>query len=312
MSQDTALSPEPLADAPTSSALALFASVSRLHIIAIACLGCITFGWILTGRYLFGVAAICGFDWFIVNLLNRVVDLKEDKENQIVGTGFVERNKRSLRVGSWSLLLLSLLVSHWYWPWLTPFRGTYQALGLIYNYPILPGGRRLKDMYLLKNSASAMGFMITVFAYPLVYASYLEGPLLTEGVTWWTVVFAAAFFFPFELSYEVIYDLRDLAGDAKAGVQSFPVVHGQEGAVRIIDGLIVSSVLLMALGYGLGFVPWKLFIMIVAPVLQWLLYKSFIKQGVTAGHCIFLTWLGAALLATYHLWVFFELPGAAL
>ena len=62
--------------------LALFASVSRLHIVAIAALGTFTFGWLFTGRHLPQLAAITAFDWFLVNLLNRVVDLPEDRQEQ--------------------------------------------------------------------------------------------------------------------------------------------------------------------------------------------------------------------------------------
>jgi len=50
------------------------ASIGRLHIVAIAVAGTFTFGWLFTGRYLWAIAALAGFDWFLVNLLNRVVD----------------------------------------------------------------------------------------------------------------------------------------------------------------------------------------------------------------------------------------------
>ena len=42
--------------------------------------------------------AICALDWFIVNLLNRVVDLEEDKVNRITGVAFVDRNRRAIVV----------------------------------------------------------------------------------------------------------------------------------------------------------------------------------------------------------------------
>ena len=34
-----------------------------------------SFGWIFTGEYPWLLAAVCAVDWFVVNLLNRVVDL---------------------------------------------------------------------------------------------------------------------------------------------------------------------------------------------------------------------------------------------
>ena len=73
-----------------------FASISRLHIVAIAALGTLTFGWLFTGERPWLLAAVCALDWFLVNLLNRVVDLKEDAANQITGVDFVQRHRRAI------------------------------------------------------------------------------------------------------------------------------------------------------------------------------------------------------------------------
>ena len=108
----------------------------------------------------------------------------------------------------------------------------------------------------------------------------------------------------------MIYDLRDAPGDAEAAVQTFPVVHGQRIAVRIIDGLIAASLLVLATGYAAGQLPWRLFIMSAAPLLQLVLYKRMLRRELTSRDCVQLTWLGAALLLSYHLWVLLELPGA--
>ena len=289
---------------------AVFASVTRLHIVAIAALGTLTFGWIFTGTYPWLLVGICATDWFVVNLLNRVVDLEEDTANAIVGTGFVARHRRAVLALGFGLLATSFVVVHMLCPSITWLRAGYHALGLTYNWRLLPGGRRIKELYFWKNTASAMGFMITVFAYPLAQAGWGAGTV--DDVSALTIIWAAAFFFPFELSYEVIYDLRDAPGDAAAGVKTYPVVHGVAGAVRIIDGLILCSSAALVAGWLAGDVPWRLFIMIVAPALQLLLYKRALKAGVTSRLCVGLTWMGAALLATYHLWYLAELPGSGL
>ena len=90
----------------------IFYSVGRFHIVAIASLGTFTFGWLLLGRYPFGLAALSALDWFLVNLLNRVVDLKEDAENGIPGTAWVARNRRPILVAGFSLLIGSLIATH--------------------------------------------------------------------------------------------------------------------------------------------------------------------------------------------------------
>lgn len=299
------VSPKPQMSIPQP--LRLFASVSRLHIVAIATLGCFTFGWLFTERYLFGVALITASDWFIVNLLNRVVDLREDRANAIVGTGFVDRNKKPLTIAGFALLFASLGAGHFFWPALLPFRICYHALGLAYNWPILPGPsgrRRIKQLYFFKNTASAVGFMLTVFAYPLAVA-----PLRVSTAT---VVMTGVFFFLFELSYEVLYDLRDMEGDRLASAMTYPVVHGERGAIFIIDGLIATATAALLGGYLFGVLPWRIFVMIGGPVLQVIVYKRALKRGICASDCIRLTWYGTGLLLAYHLWVVLGLPGVGI
>ena len=284
------------------SALVLLASVSRLHIVAIAALGTFTFAWLLYGRHAWALSAVCALDWFLVNLLNRVVDLKEDAANGITGTAFVARHRRAILALGFGLLAASLGLVHPLFPSVTPLRLAFHALGFAYNWPLFPGGRRIKQLYFWKNTASATGFMLTVFGYPLAAAGHAQLGLRGIGA-------AAAFFFLFELSYEVIYDLRDAPGDAGAGVRTYPVVHGQGGALRIIDGLIVASLVALVAGYATSALPWRVFIMVVAPVLQLVMYKRAVKRGLTSADCIGLTWLGAGLLFSYHLWVAAGLPG---
>lgn len=291
--------------------LRLLASVVRLHIVAIAGLGTLTFGWLFTGRYLWLVAAVSSFDWFLVNLLNRVVDRKEDRANAIAGSDWAWEHRRGVTAAGAGLLLGSLPLVHLLLPTVTPFRLGYHSLGLVYNYRLRPGWRRLKQLYFWKNTASAVGFLLTVFCYPLA-AAWTGRLALAPSVTTLTLALAALYFFLFELSYEVIYDLRDAPGDAQARVSTYPVVHGLRAAVWIVDGLIVSSALVLALGYASGAVPWRLFIMVCAPLIQLAYYKRALRRGISSSDCVRLTWIGAGLLLTYHLWVVLRLPGAEL
>lgn len=283
-------------------------SIGRIHIVAIGALGTFTFGYLFTDRHLYGLAAVSGLDWFLVNWLNRVVDLKEDAVNGIRGTDLVGRSPRAFAIFGFSVLAASFVALHLVFPEITPLRAGYHALGLAYNYPFLPGKRRIKELYFWKNTASAVGFLITVLAYPLA----VSGGRFPQGITVPTILLAGLFFFTFELSYEVIYDLRDAPGDAQAGVRTYPVVHGEKGAVRIIDGLLAGSAVLLVAGYASSIVPWRLFIMIAAPLIQLVVYKRALRRGITSATCIGLTWLGAGLLFTYHLWIHFRLPGADL
>lgn len=311
----TAARRAPIAALRSSSALrsVLVAfSVGRLHIVAIGALGTFTFGWLFTGRYPWLLAAVTALDWFLVNLLNRVVDLPEDRENRIVGTDFVAAHRRAIQAVGFTLLGGSLLLVHLVTPGITWLRVAFHALGLAYNWPLLPGRRRIKQLYFWKNTASATGFMLTVFGYPLA-ASALGWGELPAGIHPATIALTALFFFTFELSYEVIYDLRDAPGDRIAGVRTYPVVHGERGAIHIIDGLIGASMATLVVGYASGVIPWRIFIMIAAPALQLVLYKRALgraePRGITSGDCVGITWIGAGLLFTYHLWVIAGLPG---
>jgi len=282
-------------------------SVGRFHIVAIAALACLTFGWAFTGRYLWLAVGACALDWFLVNLLNRIVDLREDTANGIVGTGFVARHRRPLTVVAGVLGPASLVGTHLLAPALTPLRLGYHALGAVYNYRLLPARQRLKELYALKNTASDLGFLITCFGYPLAAVGGLDALRPDLGVP--GLVLFGAFFFLFELSFEVIYDLRDVAGDREAGVRSFAVVHGVRGAVWIADALMLGSLVVLVAGYALGHVPWRLAVMGAAPAAQLVIYRRWLADGVQAKHCLQLTWLGALLLALYHGWILLGLPG---
>jgi 4-hydroxybenzoate polyprenyltransferase len=289
--------------------LALLATVSRIHIVAIAALGTFTFGWLLFGVHMWALAAISALDWFLVNILNRVVDLREDRANAIVGTDFVADHRRAVLFGGFGLLLASLAGVWLVFPWLLPLRLAYHTLGFAYNWPLFPGGRRIKELYFWKNTASATGFLITVFAYPLAASGWTHDRPLASGIGWATIACAAAFFFLFELSYEVIYDLRDAEGDRAAGVRTYPVVHGERGAVRIADALLLGAIAVLAVGYAAHALPWRIFVMIAAPMLQLAVYKRALRRGITSSDCVALTWLGAGLLLAYHLWIAAGLPG---
>jgi 4-hydroxybenzoate polyprenyltransferase len=284
--------------------------ISRLHITMIAALGVLTFGWLFIGTHPWLLAVVCALDWYIVNLNNRLVDMEEDETNQISGTRFIGRNRRKLLVFVFVLLTASLVVFHFLNPAITAMRIACHFLGLCYNWPILPGKRRLKQLYFWKNTASALGFLITVFGYPLATACRHSRPhCFPFGITWETIVFSAVFFFLFEISYEIIYDMRDVKGDARVGIRTYPVVHGMRTAVAITDALIFSSMAVLVAGYILGPVPWRIFIMIGAPFLQFIVYKQALRRGISAADCIRITWMGVGLLVVYNVWVFAGLPG---
>lgn len=276
--------------------------IGRFHIVAIAALAALVFGWLFTGRVDILVAAFVALDWCLVNLLNRVVDLPEDARNGIPGTAIVAAAAKPITYVAVGALVGSFALSAWLLPALTPWRLAYHALGIAYNYPVLPTrARRLKATYAAKNLASALGFMLTVFAYPLAAG----GPLTMTPVG---IAVLAAWFFTFELAYEVVYDMRDVPGDAAEGVPTFPVVHGLPTAARLVDGLLITSNAVLLGGYAAGLVGWREVVMVVAPAFLFIFYRRCLPRGLTTADCVTATLVGAGLLAAYGAWIAAGLP----
>ena len=307
------MSPQGLTSFPNAATirtLQIFVSVSRLHISLIAGLGAFTFGWLFTGNYPWLIAFVCALDWFIVNVINRVVDVKEDRAAGIAHTEYVHQNRRLILITIVSLLLASLVVVLFLKPAITGLRIVCHLLGACYNWPLLSKKRRLKQIYFWKNIASGIGFLLTVFGYPLADAYWVKGlQVLPPGISWMTVAFSAVFFFLFILSYELIYDLRDVLGDAMMEIRTYAVVHGERTTINIVYGLIFSSIMILVAGYIISVVPWRIFIMVAAPIIQLIMFKRASLRGISAKDCIRITWIGVALLFIYHVWVAARLPG---
>ena len=271
-------------------------AIARYHIMLVAMVACVVFGWLMTGRYPVALALVVGLDWFLINLMNRVTDIDEDLKNQIPGTERVARRKKLLTAVAFALMGGSFLVTFLVWPSLTVWRVVVQGIGLGYNYDIVPTPRglsRFKEIYLLKNFGSSVLFVLTCFVYPL--AADPEARMMS----WAGVVTLALFFVPFELTYEILYDLRDIDGDRAEGVPTYPVVHGPEGARKIIDGLLIGSSLVLVAGLGLGAIGLREGLMLAAPVIQWVFYRPRYRRGLTPRDCILLTHLGTGLLLFY-------------
>lgn len=278
-----------------SSAVSDALAIARYHIVMVAMVACVAFGWVETGQRLWLVALVCGLDWFLINLMNRITDLAEDEKNGIAGTARVARHRRALTVGAAVLMLGSFVATHLAWPALTPFRVAVQLIGLGYNYPIVPtlkGLSRFKEMYFFKNFGSSVLFVLTGFVYPLAVAERIA--------SWGTIACLVCFFVPFELTYEILYDLRDLEGDRAENVPTYPVVHGPVVARRIIDGLLIGASLSLVVGLGTGALGLREGLMLAAPAIQLAFYRPRLARGLTARDCIVLTHLGSAQVA---LWI---------
>ena len=282
-----------------AAALADAAAITRFHILLIGAVAAVVFGWLMTGRYPWALGAIAGLDWFLINLMNRVTDLEEDRQNGIRGTERVARQKTAITIGSFALLVGSIVATHFVWPALTPWRIAVQVIGLGYNYKLVPtprGWSRFKEIYFFKNFGSSVLFVLTCFVYPLAVAAD-EG--IPRIVGWPAIATLVLFFIPFELTYEILYDLRDLEGDRAQGVPTYPVVHGALRSRQIIDGLLLGASVVLVVGVLAGWLGLRELLMLVAPALQLALYRRWWARGLTPRDCIVLTHVGTAQLVLF-------------
>jgi 4-hydroxybenzoate polyprenyltransferase len=292
-----------------SSAVADALAITRYHIMLVAMAASLVFGWLMTGRHLWAILPIVGLDWFLINLMNRVTDIDEDLENEIRGTERVARHKRLLTVGSFVLMVGSIAATHLVWPALTPWRLAVQIIGLGYNYDLVPTPRglsRFKEIYFLKNFGSAVLFVLTCFVYPLALDP------AARVMSWPAIVALVVFFIPFELTYEILYDLRDLEGDRAEGIPTYPVVHGPERARQIIDALLALSAASLVVALATGTLGMREGLMVIAPIAQLAFYRPRYRRGLTSHDCIVLTHLGTAELVVFligtALWLRAGLP----
>lgn len=285
-------------------------SLLRLHIVIVALLAQVVFAWLFTGTYAIVLVPFVAIDWFVINLVNRVTDLAEDVANGVPGAEIAASKKRLLEVLSVTLFFGSLLVSHrWVSPELTPVRVVVQVIGLFYNFRLIPlPGRwaRLKEMYFFKNTMSAVLFVLTCIVYPLALVRYQP----IAGCA--TIAAVGLFFVLFELSYEVLYDFRDLEGDRRENVPTYPVVHGPQVARRILDGLVISAAAVITGAFLLRLAGVREVLMVAAPVAQRLFYGPRLARGVTHRDCVIVTHMGSALLLFYlvgtSVWTMAGLP----
>jgi 4-hydroxybenzoate polyprenyltransferase len=280
----------------------MFFSASRFHIVLIAGLGTLTFGWLLCGVHEPWSALCAALDWWILDVGNKLSDLSEDRVNSPEEARWVERHRRGLGAACWGALGASLVPTALFAPWLVPLRMGFQLLGLLYNFPWLPGRRRLKNLYLWKNTTAGVLFLMSVMGYPLVVL-----PTARE-VDLAYLIFMGAFFFFLEHSFEIIYDFKDVEGDRRERVRTYPAVHGERGAARVFYGVVGLSAAMLVAGACVGVLGFREVIILLAPAVQIVAFHVYRRRGYRAQDTVTITHLGSIQLLIYNAYVWAGLP----
>lgn len=285
--------------------------ISRPHILAIVFASSLTYGWIFTETHSLLIPSIAVWDWFIVNFMNKATDLDEDIANGVWGAQAAAKHRRKMEVLGFAMIFTGLAAGWFYLPQILGFRVVFTFIGLAYNYNLIPCFRegkisftRFKEIYFFKNFGSSVLFTLSVFLYPLFGLGAQNEYDLTK-------LFIAIFFFiPLELTYEIIYDLRDIEGDTINKVPTYPVVHGAETAKKIIYGLLIFSAIFPIIGASTGLLRLREWV-VVFGILQQVIIMRVLFRGhkmPTAKHAVAITWIGAVQLFSYNVWIVAGLP----
>jgi len=169
---------------------------------------------------------VLGLVSFAVYAANDIADMEEDAVNCPDQASFVADHTwlvvavtfGALAVGSglalWAGGLVALAVS------LVPL-----ASGLLYSLPVAPGGRRLKDVFAVNTVLVSLAWAVTLTGVPLALAGQGVGPV--------PIAVCLFFFLRSFVSVET-FNVRDIEGDERAGVDTLPVVLGRGRTTRVL------------------------------------------------------------------------------
>ncbi|MFH5831736.1 UbiA family prenyltransferase [Halalkalibaculum sp. DA384] len=224
---------------------------NRIHVVV--CAASATWAWAqlantplpITNLVIVSLMMFCIYEW------NRLFDMVEDQINSPSRAWHSQNSKAILIYGCILSLVLCLM--------LVPLTGNPNALGILilvvflgvlYSTPLslMPFGKisRLKNIPILKNVTSGIGWSLLVVIYPAVHTAQ---PLTVKhGV-------AAALMFGSVWMVELIWDIRDQKGDRAAKVQTIPVLKGIKGAFDWISTLNVITGLGLLTAVVMGWVP---------------------------------------------------------
>lgn len=169
-----------------------------------------------------------GIDYLIITLTvacicqwNRLTDMEEDTLNCPADLKDAQAKKRAIKCfcyagGTIAVALALFTETTWPLAGLVAF-GT--AVGYFYNSSLLPSQPhlRLKNMFIIKNLSSGAGWSAGVLIFPMLRAH------IHPDERFFT---AFAYMLAMVITYEIMWDIRDVAGDADAGIRTLPVVLG--------------------------------------------------------------------------------------
>jgi len=177
--------------------------------------------------------AVVGLVSFAVYTANDLADIEEDAINCPGRTSVVTDRPRQIAVLAACGLAAGCGLAFW--------AGGLGAVAvtvvpvaacLCYSVPVTPAGRRLKDVYVVNTLLVALAWALTVTALPIVVAGEPIGAV---------AVAVCGFFLLRSFVSVELCNVRDVAGDAAAGVDTRPVVSGIGRTRQLLVTLDLAS-----------------------------------------------------------------------
>jgi 4-hydroxybenzoate polyprenyltransferase len=182
------------------------------------------------------VACIC--QW------NRLTDVTEDALNCPADLKDAQAKRKAIKIfcyASGIIAILMALLTEQTWK-LTALVTFGAVVGYFYNSPLLPSHPhlRLKNMFIIKNLSSGAGWSVGLLVFPTLRThTQPDGRFFTAFV----------YMFAMVMTYEIMWDIRDVAGDTLADIRTLPVVLGINSArvnasmlQLICLGIIISGI----------------------------------------------------------------------
>ncbi len=221
---------------------------------------------------------------------NKVTDIEEDAVNLPERAQFAKRNRDLLILASLVSINIAIVFAF--------FSNPYASVLIIFPfyisvlYSIGVQKLRLKDVLLLKNVIAAATCTVAAVLLPLVVHS--DAALI--------VMLVAYFVFLKLFINSVIFDIRDIEGDKKAGVRTIPVYLGKSKTRALL--LILNSTLIawVALSLICGLFSTYLYVVIFSVLYGYWYILHFTRAKVKASNLFDLLvdgeWVILAIYAT--------------
>ena len=161
------------------------------------------------------VAVACICEW------NRLSDMEEDALNCPDDLKDAQTKSRAIKIFCYAAGAIAMLLAFFTEP-------TYIVAGLIafgavigyfYNTSPLPSKPhlRLKNMFIIKNLSSGVGWSAGLLVFPMLRAQAQPNELFFTAFVYMCAMVT---------TYEIMWDIRDVAGDTRAGIRTLPIVLG--------------------------------------------------------------------------------------